>query len=226
MLAAKVDRCTVDDAAALARNNMSAYWTDSTWRINFRGRELEDIIANCTKRVPTNLLTNRDTLRHQKVVDTQTGAVLGYARYIMPNRLTGEWLEAQTPGSSAEEEKEFMKQFCSANWIRRGDKTNLGQPLSDIMERLMRGNEYIELEYLAVHPDHKGQGVATLLVESGIAVSERLGVDLIVMAYKSAIGVYKRLGFQMLEYLIQDDSKFGGEGDFGAYFMLRRARRE
>lgn len=73
-----------------------------------------------------------------------------------------------------------------------------------------------------VHPDYRCQGVATLLVESGIAVSENLGVDTIVMAYKAAVGLYRRLGFEMLEYLVQDDSAFGGEGEFGAYFMLRK----
>lgn len=83
----------------------------------------------------------------------------------------------------------------------------------------------LELEYLAVHPDHRRQGVATLLVESGMTVADRLGVDIIVMAYKSAVGIYKRLGFETLEHLIQDDSKFGGEGEFGVYFMLRKSHR-
>ncbi|KAH6645858.1 hypothetical protein BKA67DRAFT_695810 [Truncatella angustata] len=226
MLAATVDVCTVDDAAGIARNNMSAYWTDTTWKLNFKDRELEDIIVQCTKRIPTNLLNDRATKRHQKVVDTQTGTVIGYARWIMPDRLTGDWLEAQAPEVSKEEEKEFMEQFCSADWMRQPDRTGLGQPLADIMERLLRAKDYIELEYLAVHPDYQRQGVASLLVESGIAVSEKLGVDLIVMAYKAAVGVYKRLGFEMLEFLIQDDSKFGGGGEFGAYFMARKAKKE
>jgi hypothetical protein len=65
-----------------------------------------------------------------------------------------------------------------------------------------------------------------MLVESGIAESEKIGVDVIVMAYKSAVGVYKRLGFEMLEYLIQDDSTYGGEGEFGAYFMARNVKKD
>jgi hypothetical protein len=64
-----------------------------------------------------------------------------------------------------------------------------------------------------------------MLVESGIAEAEKIGVDVIVMAYKAAVGVYKRLGFEMMEYLIQDDSKYGGEGEFGAYFMERKTKK-
>jgi ribosomal protein S18 acetylase RimI-like enzyme len=84
----------------------------------------------------------------------------------------------------------------------------------------------LELEYLAVHPDYHGRGIATRLVESGIAEAQRLGVDIIVMAYKSAVGVYKRLGFEMVEQLIQDDSKYGGKGEFGVYFMIRKTKKD
>jgi hypothetical protein len=140
----KIEGCTASDAAALARNNMSAYWTDSTWRLNFKNRTLDDIIEQCTKRVPMNLLSDRAQNRHQKVVDTETGAVLGYARWILPDRLTGEWLGAQTPAVSAREEKEYQELHSSAVWIRREDgQPSLGKPLSDIMERLMSVKEYL-----------------------------------------------------------------------------------
>lgn len=246
----KIECCTVDDAAALARNNMSAYYTDPTWILNWeKGRPLQDIIAECTKRTPTTLLRDRAQKRHQKVVD-ETGAVVGYARWILPDRLTGEWLEAQTPAVSPSEEEEYMRLFCSARWTREAEVNSLGSPLEVIMERLMRGKEYLgkiyfihphayhsqktgfylltvpELEYLAVHPDYQGRGIATLLVESGIAEAEKIGVDVIVMAYKSALGVYKRLGFETAEYLIQDDSKYGGKGEFGAYFMVRNVKKD
>lgn len=143
MVATKIENCTVEDAAALARNNMTGYWTDSTWRLNFKGRTIEDVIVQCTKRVPIMLLTSRTTKRHQKVVDTQTGEVIGYARWIMPFQLTDEWLEAQTPQVSRIDEEKYMNEFRSANWIRQTDKNSLGQPLGDIMDRLMHGNDFL-----------------------------------------------------------------------------------
>ncbi|KAJ9130903.1 hypothetical protein NKR23_g11968 [Pleurostoma richardsiae] len=222
----KIEGCTVADAAALACNNMSAFWTDATWLLNWEDQPLEYIIAQCTKRMPTVLTTDRAHRRHQKVIDAETGAVMGYARWILPDRLTGEWLEAQTPAVSTIDEKAFMELFSSATWISRSDVNNLGKPLQVIMDRLMRGKEYLELDYLAVHPDYRGRGIATMLVESGIAESERMGVDVIVMAYKAAVGLYKRIGFDTLESLIQDTSKYGGASEFGAYFMVRNVRRD
>ncbi|KFZ23113.1 hypothetical protein V502_02409 [Pseudogymnoascus sp. VKM F-4520 (FW-2644)] len=41
----KIEGCTVNDAAGLARNNKPAYWTDPTWVLNWEDRRLEDIIA-------------------------------------------------------------------------------------------------------------------------------------------------------------------------------------
>lgn len=58
-----------------------------------------------------------------------------------------------------------------------------------------------------------------MLVASGIAQAEKLGVDIYMMAYKAGLHMYQRLGFEMLEYKIQDDSKWGGKGEYGTYFL-------
>lgn len=47
-----------------------------------------------------------------------------------------------------------------------------------------------------------------------------MGVDIFVLAFKAGLGVYKRLGFQEVERVIQDDSKYGGKGEYGAYFLV------
>jgi len=78
----------------------------------------------------------------------------------------------------------------------------------------------LALEYLAVHPDNKGKGIATQLVAKGIEQAERLGIDSFVMAYKAGRGVYKRLGYEVEHEIIQDDSPYGGPGEYGAYFMI------
>jgi GNAT superfamily N-acetyltransferase len=53
-----------------------------------------------------------------------------------------------------------------------------------------------ELDYLAVHPNNQGKGIATALVESGIRYAESSRLPLFVMAYKAGRGVYARLGFR------------------------------
>lgn len=261
----KIRGCTVDDAAPLARNNMPAFWTDMNWRLNWTGWELEQIIAECTKRMPQNLLKDRAALRHEMAVDG-AGNTLGYARWVLPKRLAGNkiWGSAQTLAVDAASEKEYAKLFNSARWATGSSAMALGDPMAAAMERLMKDKDYIgwymiqpqfcsetfdgyqkilsnffflfrknnlscvslllmdilELEYLAVHPDNQGRGVATRLVEHGIAEANKLGIDIIVMAYKAAVGVYKRLGFETVETLLQDDSQYGGDGEFSVYYMV------
>jgi predicted N-acetyltransferase YhbS len=71
-----------------------------------------------------------------------------------------------------------------------------------------------------VHPKNKGKGIASFLVEAGLKEAEKLGVDVFVLAYKAALGLYLRLGFNLVEELIQDVTKWGGEGEYGTYFLV------
>lgn len=56
---------------------------------------------------------------------------------------------------------------------------------------------------------------------SGIAQAEKMGVDIFVLAFKAGLGIYQRLGFKLLDQLVQDDSKYGGKGEYGTYFLER-----
>jgi hypothetical protein len=78
----RIEGCTVDDAAGLAQNNMIAYWTDPTWVLLWEKKSPEYVVAQCAKRFPKNLLADRSHKRHQKVVDVETGQIVGYCRWI------------------------------------------------------------------------------------------------------------------------------------------------
>lgn len=78
----------------------------------------------------------------------------------------------------------------------------------------------IELDYLAVHPDNQGRGIGSLLVASGIRQAERLGLPIYVMAFDISLGLYLRQGFREISRVLQDDTKFGGNGQYNAYFLI------
>lgn len=40
------------------------------------------------------------------------------------------------------------------------------------------------------------------------------------MAFKAGRGVYKKLGFRVEKEIVQDDSMYGGPGEWGVYFMI------
>ncbi len=50
--------------------------------------------------------------------------------------------------------------------------------------------------------------------------ARRMGVDIFILAFKAGLGVYKRLGFKIVDQIIQDDSMYGGQGEYGAYYMV------
>lgn len=83
------------------------------------------------------------------------------------------------------------------------------------------------LDYLAVHPSNKGRGIATALVQRGIEQAERMGLPIFIHAWKSARGLYLRLGFEEVAGSIQDGSgeKYGfGTKDYNVYFMVYEPR--
>jgi len=50
--------------------------------------------------------------------------------------------------------------------------------------------------------------------------AEKLGLDIFILAFEAGVGLYKRLGFHVEKEIIQDDSKYGGTGDYHTYFMI------
>lgn len=81
------------------------------------------------------------------------------------------------------------------------------------------------MDYIAVHPENRRKGVASFLVEGGIAEAEKAGVDIFVMAYKAGLNVYRRLGFTLLDQMIIDDSQWGGQGEYGCYFLEYKVKK-
>jgi hypothetical protein len=144
-----ISQCTIADGAALSRNNMSAFWEDPNWVLAWRHKTLEEHIAQVTKRVPRNLLNDRETLRHQKAIDPQSGRLLGYARWILPASYaaladgTPAWPEAMVPAVAAEEEAEIRRVADTAIWDPRHDADALDEPVSRIKREILERKPYI-----------------------------------------------------------------------------------
>ncbi|KAK6225763.1 acetyltransferase [Colletotrichum tabaci] len=209
----RIEPCTLADVPALARNNMSAFWTDPNWILLWpKDIKLDFLIEQVTERMPNSLLGNRTTLRHQKAVDPETGAVVGYARWELPAGYEGAaaWADSQIADVSEEQRKTFKERSDAAWW-----KPRLMDGIDDCVpekDRVLAEKPYISLDYLAVHPENKGKGVATALVENGVRLAEETGVDVFILAFPAGLNVYKRLGFKEIHRGYQDDTKYGGQG--------------
>ncbi|OHE93255.1 acetyltransferase [Colletotrichum orchidophilum] len=209
----KIEPVTLADAPVLARNNMSAFWTNHNWTLVWpKDTTLDFLITQTTKRLPNNLIRDRATLRHQKAVDPQTGELVGYARWELPSGYeeATAWADFQIADVS-EEERTAIKAQADAAWWKPIDMSGIDDCVPQ-KKRIMAEKPYISLDYLAVHPDHKGKGIATVLVQEGMRLAEQTGIDLFILAFEAALNVYKRLGFQEVHRGYQDDTKYGGKG--------------
>ncbi|PLB51530.1 acyl-CoA N-acyltransferase [Aspergillus steynii IBT 23096] len=224
----KISPCNVSDAAALARNNMAAFWEDSAWAMLWPTEiQLDFLIEQSTLRLPRNLLQNHQCLRHQKAIDPVTGAVVGYARWILPadravaidNSVV--WAEAQVPGVSPDEERRFQEQAKSAWWRPRSDMGAMDDEIDAVRRKVFAEKAFMQLDYLAVHPERKGQGIGTALVQSGIRLADQIALPVTTIAFEAGRGIYARLGFREADRVVQDLSQFGGAGKYATYFMVR-----
>jgi hypothetical protein len=107
-----IEPVSVEDAPGLSKAMMSAMYRDPHWALLFGSKPLQDIIDDCTQRLPKALSSNREERRHQKVVDQSTGEIVAYARWILPEGAHGmEWLDAQVCEASREEMDRYEKAF-------------------------------------------------------------------------------------------------------------------
>ncbi|KAH8647384.1 acyl-CoA N-acyltransferase [Xylariales sp. PMI_506] len=221
-----LSRCTVADALDLSRNNMSAFWQEPNWVLAWKHTTLEQHIITTARRYPRRLMSSRETTRHQKAIDPETGHVVGYIRWELPaghtTTVDGElaWPEAIVPDVDPEKKAELLRIAADTPWNPNNETDPLDEKVDNIKKEIMARKPYICLDYLAVHPDYQGKGIATALVQNGMKNVEELGLDIFVLACRSAWGVYGRLGFRIEQELVQDDTMYGGPGEYGVRYMI------
>lgn len=99
---ALVTNCTLDDAAGLAKIHVTQNWDKPWFKAAWGDHSLEEVIRSSALGYRKVLTDNRDITRHQKVVHTATGEIVGYARwYFVTQEPAGnKWREAKGPNVS------------------------------------------------------------------------------------------------------------------------------
>ena len=139
----QITSITVEDGPLLAKNNMTAFYGQTWWRLLWKDTPLDDIINSCGKRFGTRMLSNRETRRFQAVRDPSTNEILGYARWILPESHKDAWLAAQLPDVSLEERQRFQEMHDSAEWNPRDDMDALDEWRLQTQPTLLPKEPYI-----------------------------------------------------------------------------------
>lgn len=237
----------MEDAPDLAYTNGTACWEQYMWRtIRPKDKSREFVLESLAKVLPMRLLSDRDTTRHVKAVDIETGTIAGYVRWSFPEGLLEKqssdgvkWLSAQVPSTSPSEYERYKAMMDSAWWEIREDLAPLEEVQEAEKNALIGSRSFVckfsiyfgliarltmvlspVLDLLAVHPNFQRKGIATALVQDGIQHIKKLNIPIFLQAWKGGSEVYQKSGFIEIGRSIQDDTAYGGDGEYGAYFMM------
>jgi hypothetical protein len=128
----KVVPCTLDDAPAIARNNICAFWEEKHWALIWtrKNKTRDYVISQSVHRWPYNLTKDPIFRRREKVVDMSTGELVGFASWKLPVKgMAGEdedearmqeigemWPEARVPEVDDETRELLKKKYDEADW--------------------------------------------------------------------------------------------------------------
>jgi hypothetical protein len=149
-MAYKISHCTVADGPAIARNNVAAFWADPHSYSRWRHRTAEEHVAQVAKETPRDLLDDdRTTKRHQKAVDPETGALMGYARWKIPPSHAVDadgglaWPEAVVPAVRPEEEAEIRRVADTAVQDASSESDESGAALRKVRMAVLERKSYM-----------------------------------------------------------------------------------
>ncbi|KAK9384800.1 hypothetical protein V1515DRAFT_610430 [Lipomyces mesembrius] len=225
-----VQPCVPADAQGLAATMVGARFGDPHWVFLWHSPSLKDVTAAAAERLPWNLINGRETTRHEKVIDLETGEVVGYARWNLPPVLAAKnvWPEAQVAEPTPEDRELFEKKFKAVtdNGRIRGLKTDMSSfrsaPLEVVDAKIMKDGPYLTLDYLATAPALQRKGIATMLVQSGLKIADENGMRAYVMSEPAGLKVYQNNGFKVVQTVSTDYSKYGGTDPLVHHFMVRQ----
>ena len=80
------------------------------------------------------------------------------------------------------------------------------------------------LGILVIHPKHQRRGAGAMLVQWGTDLADEAGLPCYLEASSKGYDLYKRKGFEDVEFLDMDMSKWGREGVNRHICMIRPAK--
>ncbi|KAJ5457657.1 Acyl-CoA N-acyltransferase [Penicillium sp. IBT 31633x] len=195
-----IQPCVPEDAPGLAAAIVAARLNDPHWTSLWKDPSAESQIAKTTDCIPWSLVTSTDTKRHQKVIDVESGQVAGYARWCLPPILVTRgdvWLDARVAEGTTADRAAYEKQ-CQ-------EQTQNGQ------FKGLKDEDQIRYR--------------TAPVEEADARIRRDGHFLSKMHIKAGLKLYLSLGFQLIETVSVDYSKYGGTEPMVTSFLVREPLR-
>lgn len=173
-------------------------WVSPFTRLQFGQIEPAQLAATMMPRIAAQLL--KESSRFVAARSRETGKVAAVAQWTIPVDT-----EATLANEESEEDREERQQFEDEAYRHNLPESSnkdlimtftLG--LRQLREETLQGRKHLLLENLATHPDHRGKGLASQLVEwvFPLADEQQVLVYLDTASDNPAARLYKKLGFE------------------------------
>ncbi|RDW88365.1 hypothetical protein BP6252_00397 [Coleophoma cylindrospora] len=192
-------RSTSADIAAIAQLLQAVYETDAWTAVaSGAGHNTAEQLASLAGSVERDL--GAKGKRVVQCVEEGTGEVVGVGIWGEGNVDAGHEGEGEEDGAGWPPGTNIA--FCTDAYV-----------VADaIMEEACRGQPFLKLWEIAIHPRYQNQGLGTSLMKEFIGEVEEKKVQAVLGASKEGLGLYEKFGFERIREMEFDLEKYtGGE---------------
>ncbi|KAF1965679.1 hypothetical protein BU23DRAFT_488606, partial [Bimuria novae-zelandiae CBS 107.79] len=188
-------------------------WTSPFLQLQFGKLDTKTMATSMTPRIVDSM---SQPASEYMVMRTESGAVAAVAHWTVPLPEKEKEKEKET----AEEKTERLRLWDESSCSKLPENSNkdlilaFTAGLRELRENVLQGREHFLLENIATHPDHRGKGLASQLIEWVFPEADQQGalVYLDTASDNAAMRLYKRLGFEEKGSDTIELGKYGGEG--------------
>ncbi|KAF2179219.1 hypothetical protein K469DRAFT_596872 [Zopfia rhizophila CBS 207.26] len=210
------------DAQAIA-SLFSLSWTSPFTHLQFGNIDPPSLATAMAPRIVEQMSKSHTkfvVIRHPETQD-----VISVAQWTVP--MGGEEKKREETEAEKEERQKFEDEVYRKKLPETSNKDLIMEftvGLRRLRNQALGERKHFLLENLATHPDHRGQGLASKLIEWVFPLADEKGVVVYLdtASDNNAMRLYKMLGFQTAgSQTIEDLSRFGGEGSETHVALIR-----
>ncbi|KAG4434779.1 hypothetical protein IFR05_009740 [Cadophora sp. M221] len=178
------------DGPAIAYVHISAFFDDPFQQTLFPNMSFEEQLVGMNARWPSDY--SDSSLFWKKVVDTDSGDIVGYSKWTFgftdaggirerPNDISDD-VEIKSSSPSEGRNEAFAEDFA--------------KKVTEVRNRVVGERPHLQLRGLAVLPSHQRRGVGALQLAWATELADEKGLTCWLQGSPAAVSLYKKFGFK------------------------------
>ncbi|KAL5325712.1 hypothetical protein ACEPPN_006842 [Leptodophora sp. 'Broadleaf-Isolate-01'] len=209
---------TFADGEAIANIYISAFFDDPFQRTLFPDMPFDKQVTGVISRWPNNY--GDISAFYKKVVDTDSGEIVGYSKWGFAFTDAGEILKRPLDIPENVE----VKPPSTPEGLDDAFATEFTRKAVEIRGRILGERPQLQLKMLATLPSHQRRGVAALQLGWATDLADEKRLTCWVEGSAVAVPLYRKFGFDVKDTIVSQCSGLDGEIPYVSTCMLRELR--